>query len=99
MEPMSTSQGAPEQTARNPDLLWRVVGGEALLLDTSSGDYFSLDPIGTEIWTRLNDGEAPEHISSLIAQRYAIDEAVARRDVADLISELHAANLWGCDNA
>jgi hypothetical protein len=78
----------------NPDLLWRIVGDEALLLDTASGNYFSLDPIGTEIWKRLNYGEAIDDIAPDIARRYGMDETQVREDVDDLLIELRDAGAW-----
>jgi hypothetical protein len=75
-------------------VLCRVVDGEALLLDTRTGDYFSLDPLGTEIWQRMNDGEAVSQIVASIAERHAVDTAQVRADVEELVAELRDARLW-----
>ena len=78
----------------NPDILWRVVGDEALLLDTISGNYFSLDPIATEIWSRLVKGESVDSVASMIAERYSIDSGRARSDIDDLVADLKNADIW-----
>jgi Coenzyme PQQ synthesis protein D (PqqD) len=78
----------------NPDVLWRVVGEEALLLDTVSGNYFSLDPIATEIWVKLTEGEPPEQIAAALSKKYSIEEDRARSDVDDLVSEMRDADIW-----
>jgi hypothetical protein len=78
----------------NPDILWRVVGDEALLLDTISGNYFSLDPIATEIWVRLNNGEEADEIASAVSERYSIDAGRARDDISDLMRDLRDAGIW-----
>jgi hypothetical protein len=78
----------------NPDILWRVVGDEALLLDTISGNYFSLDPIATEIWVRLNNGDDGVRIAEAVSKRYSIDESRARGDIAELVNELRDAGIW-----
>lgn len=78
----------------NPDILWRVVGDEALLLDTISGNYFSLDPIATEIWVRLNKGDEADRIASAVSERYSIDAGRARDDIADLMNDLRDAGIW-----
>jgi hypothetical protein len=88
------SEGNSPNGKPNPDLLWRIVGDEALLLDTASGNYFSLDPIGTEIWKRLNYGEAIDEIAPDIARRYGTDETRVRGDVDDLLIELRDAGAW-----
>lgn len=78
----------------SPEILWRVVGDEALLLDTISGNYFSLDPIATEIWLRLNKGEESDKVADAIAESYSIDTVRARADITDLISDLRDAGIW-----
>ncbi len=78
----------------SPDLLWRVVGEEALLLDTVSGNYFSLDPIATEIWVKLADGESPDRIATALSAKYSIDEDRARNDVDELVAEMRDADIW-----
>jgi hypothetical protein len=78
----------------NPDVLWRVVGKEALLLDTTSGNYFSLNPVATAIWVRMTSGESPEQISEGIAATYSISVERARDDIHELITEMKDAGIW-----
>jgi hypothetical protein len=91
---MSSEAPDSRPAGLNPDILWRVVGDEALLLDTISGNYFSLDPIATRIWNGLVKGESAESIASEIAESYSIDTARARSDIDDLIADLKNANIW-----
>jgi len=81
-------------TRGNPNLIWRVVDGEAILLDTVTGYHFSLDPIGTDVWQSLQAGQSLDEIVSRIAKSYGTDEVTVRADVAELMSELQSANLW-----
>jgi hypothetical protein len=76
------------------NIIWSIVDDEAVLLDTSSGHYFSLNPIATEIWKHLNDGDSVSQIVEKIAGRYAVGEEIVRGDVNELVSELRAAGLW-----
>ena len=76
------------------DVLFRVVDGEALLLDVRTGDYFSLDPLATEIWQRRSEGEGLSEISSTIAAQYRVDPDRVRQDVEELVAELRDARLW-----
>jgi len=77
------------------NIIWSIVDGEAVLLDTSSGHYFSLNPIATEIWECLQRGDSIPHIVGTIAHKYRVEEEIARGDVSELIEELRAAKL--CD--
>jgi hypothetical protein len=76
------------------NIAWSVVDGEAMLLDTSSGDYFSLNPIATEIWQYLYRGHDLAHIVATIAGKYGVRCDVVRADVDELIGQLRAAKLW-----
>ncbi len=76
------------------NIIWSIVDGEAVLLDTSSGHYFSLNPLATEIWEYLRRGDSIPHIVGMIAGKYRVEEEIVRRDVSELIGELRAAKLW-----
>jgi len=76
------------------NIIWSIVDGEAVLLDTSSGHYFSLNPLATEIWSHLQTGDSVPQIVSTIAGKYSVEEEIVRSDVSDLIGDLQAAKLW-----
>ena len=76
------------------NIIWSVVDGEAVLLDTSSGHYFSMNPLATEIWSHLQTGNSVPQIVRSIADKYGIEEEIVRSDVSELIGELQSARLW-----
>jgi coenzyme PQQ synthesis protein D (PqqD) len=78
----------------NPNVIWRVVDGEAILLDTTTGYHFSFDSIGTEIWEGLQQGSTVADIAAGIASKYGMDESIVRRDVSEFLAELRSAKLW-----
>jgi hypothetical protein len=78
----------------NSNIIWSILDGEAVLLDTSSGHYFSLNPLATEIWKHLQSGDSIPQIVSSIAHRYSVEEEIVRSDVSELIGELQATRLW-----
>jgi len=81
--------------AQRSSVTWRVVDGEALIVDLHSGDYFSLNPIATDIWERLHVGEEPAEIVADIAAKHGIDTATVAADVDDLLAQLRDARLVG----
>jgi len=76
------------------NIIWSIVDDEAVLLDTSSGHYFSLNPLATEIWKRLHRGDSINRIVATIADKYEVEEEVVKRDISELMGELQAAKLW-----
>ncbi|MCK5849658.1 MAG: PqqD family protein, partial [Kiritimatiellae bacterium] len=38
------------------DLSWRDVGGELVALNTTSGQYYSFNSVGREVWLAIAEG-------------------------------------------
>lgn len=76
-------------------IVWRIVDGEALILDTHTGDYYSLNEIGTEIWSQLNKGIERAAVAKFISEHYDVDATTVAQDIDALISEFQAQKLIG----
>jgi hypothetical protein len=79
--------------AQRSSVTWRVVDGEALIVDLHTGDYFSLNPVATDIWERLHVGVEPAEIVADIAEKHGIDAATVGADLDDLLAQLREARL------
>jgi hypothetical protein len=66
------------------DIIWRIVDDEALILNTRTGYYFSMNGTATEIWCLLNEGKSEDETAKAIAERYKIDAQTAKSDVDEL---------------
>ncbi len=76
------------------EVAWEVVDGEAVIVDVTTGDYFSLNAVGTDVWTSLHRGADVPSIVAATVTRYGVDRATVARDVEDLIGELEDIGLW-----
>jgi hypothetical protein len=85
---------AVENSDGSDRLVWRVLEDEAIILDLSTGYYFSLNPVATEIWSHLHEGLEMADIVRVIAGKYRVDEETVRGDIDELLDDLRAANLW-----
>lgn len=74
-------------------VLSRVLDGEAVLLDLGGGQYYGLDPVGTEVWRGLEGGATPSELVRRVVAAYDVDPDTARRDIEALLSELLARKL------
>jgi hypothetical protein len=77
----------------NPNVVFRDLDGEAVLLDLTTGTYFGLNEVGTRVWRFVHDGHDEAHIVATLAAEYDADRAVIAQDVAQLLAELRARNL------
>ena len=77
-----------------PDcVITRVVGESTVILDVDSGRSFTLDAIGTRVWTLLSDtGSLQATIDALLVE-FDADAAELERDVAALIAQLSDKHL------
>ena len=76
------------------DVVAREVGGEMVLLDLSSGQYFGLDPVGARIWELLS--ERPHSLNDLCDSIESEFDALREQIETDLIAlakQLHEQKL------
>jgi hypothetical protein len=75
--------------AKNSDhIIDRVVDKEALLIHLSSGDYFSLDSVGTHIWENIDGVRTVQDLVDLVLEEYNVDRDQAVTDVLSLVEQL-----------
>jgi len=60
----------------------------AVLLDSASGAYFELNPVGTRIVRCLIDGDRNDAIIDAIVAGFAVEPALASSDVQAFIDDL-----------
>ena len=76
-----------------PDVLFRELGGEAVLLNLKTGEYFGLDEVGLRMWTRLTGCGRVEAAYRELREEYDVAEDELRRDLLALAERLAAHGL------
>ena len=67
--------------------------GETVILDLESEVYYSLDPVGTCIWTLIKEPRTVIEIQDAILQEYEVDPERCEGDITALLEELVEAGL------
>ena len=57
---------------RNPRVLARELGGEAVLLDLDRGTYFGLNEVGSRTWALLGDHSRLAEVAELLLVEYEV---------------------------
>jgi Coenzyme PQQ synthesis protein D (PqqD) len=83
----------PQSTMSNPDVVFRELDGEAVLLDLGSGTYFGLNVVGTRVWQMIEAGRSEAEMVDVLAAEYDAARARIAADVARLLDELRARRL------
>jgi len=87
------------RVAVNRDVLFRDLGGEAVLLNLQSGKYYGLDEVGTRMWSLLvQHGKVRQAYDALLAE-YDVSEERLQEDLLHFIDELVSHGLLQVDEA
>ncbi len=70
-----------------------AVSENGFLFLPSTGESFTLNPIGIIILNSLKEGKDQNQVIQLILEEYDIDESSAEKDLQDFISQLKNHNL------
>lgn len=71
----------------------KVVDGEAIMINLSTGMYYSMGETGAVVWELLAGGHSLEDISMTLARRYDVAREHAQADVERLAAQLLEENL------
>lgn len=63
------------------------------VFDPSTGDSFSVNPIGLEIIRQLKDGGSQKEIEAAILKKYTVDRSTFEKDFGDFVNMLAKLKL------
>jgi hypothetical protein len=67
-----------------------VINGEAVIINLTTGIYYSLEGVGGQIWSLVDAGYSVDEIASAVASAYGTPVEGARAHVSALVAELVA---------
>jgi Coenzyme PQQ synthesis protein D (PqqD) len=81
----------------SPEVLFRELEGEAVLLDLRSQRYFGLDEVGTRIWQLLSELGRREGVLERLLEEFEVDRQTLARDLEGFLARLETAELIEVD--
>ena len=66
---------------------------ETVLMDTVSGDYMGLNPVGTAIWELMQEPQTISTLVTTLTGRYEVTEAQCRQEVEPFLQELEKRKM------
>jgi hypothetical protein len=79
---------AEDKLSCPPEVLSRVLDGEAVLLDLGSGTYFGMNDVASRAWERIVEGATFGEVVETIATEFEVTEDKARSDLAGFVGAL-----------
>lgn len=74
-------------------VLFQEVGGEVVLLDIESGEYYGLNEVGSRIWTLIQEERTESGILSTMLKEYDVSEFVLASDIKQFLTKLQAKGI------
>jgi hypothetical protein len=75
------------------DVVSRELEGEAVILNLESGTYFGLDPVGTRIWSLLQEDGSLRRAFEVVLQEYDVAPEKLQGDILRLVDDLRRKGL------
>lgn len=73
---------------------WRVLDGEAVIINNETSYYYSLNKTGTYIWSLLVDDEmSVDEIIESVSSEYGLDGEAIRQDITAILDNLYKEKL------
>lgn len=89
-----TEQDRSDSRYKVPDsVLTQEVGDEAVLLELEQGTYFSLNAVGAQIWSSLQQGLSRSQLVDALLEEYDVSREQAAEDVQRLLEEAERHGL------
>ena len=76
------------RVAVSPDVMFRTIGEESVLLHLKSETYLGLDPVGTRMWTLLIESDSIQSAYDALLAEYEVDGRELSRDLEDFVGKL-----------
>jgi hypothetical protein len=72
---------AQARFARDPEVVGKVIDGEAIIINLATGMYYSADEVGGLIWTLIDNGHSIDEAAAHVSAHYEIETDRARADI------------------
>jgi Coenzyme PQQ synthesis protein D (PqqD) len=76
-----------------PDVLFRLVGDEGVLLNLNTTLYLGLNPVGTRMWNALTSAGSVQAAYDALLAEYEVEPAQLRADLEEFIQRLLGQKL------
>jgi hypothetical protein len=77
----------------NPDVVFRDLQGEAVILHLGTGTYFGLNEVGTRVWQLITERRTLREVCAAVAEEFDAPADRIERDVAALVDQLLGRDL------
>ncbi len=78
---------------KNPDVVWRDLEGEGVLLNPVDGKYFGLNAVGLSVWDKMDGKSSLDEIAARLLEEYNVERPVLESDIKELAGRMADCGL------
>jgi hypothetical protein len=82
-----------ESVSPSPEVVFKELGGEAVLLDLASGIYFGLDETSTRLWQLLAAHRSLRRVHEEMLAEFDVEPAQLETDLLAFVADLTSRRL------
>ncbi len=82
-----------EKLTKTDNIAWRVIEGQAFIINTKTSTLHELDETGTFIWKLIEKGSSIEETAKELSERFDVSTGQAVKDIRDFITELEKKGI------
>ena len=75
------------------NVTYRIIDGDAVILNLDNGHYYSLNGIGTRIWEAMEKGAGLSETVGSLSEEYGVAHKEVEKDAAELVRDLEKEGL------
>lgn len=69
------------------------LAGEVAILNSKTGIYYGLDPVGARIWALVQQGKTVEEMRDIMLEEYEVEPGQLEGDIVHLLADLEGKGL------
>jgi hypothetical protein len=82
-----------DKLSQSSNATHQMVGEEAILINITNGNYYSLNDTGAKFWSLLDGQRTIADCARLIALEYEVEPSLVEADLLELASEFQQEGL------
>lgn len=92
---MKKTRRSPSEKAlkHSPQVAWRRIDDEVILLHLDSSDYFNTNPVGHLVWEKIGAGKTLGDIQRAVCAEFDVTPEKAARDIEAFVQQLMKRKL------
>jgi hypothetical protein len=72
---------------------WKEMDGLVIVVNTVSGNYYSLNKTASDIWQEVVAGKSVQEVHEGITKKYTVDEETLREDIKKCVEDWQKEGL------